>query len=180
MGRGDLESLLSITYERCGDKAMILLADALKDTGFEQAARSGISIGFDDVVIPEEKSEMIANAEKSAADIEEQYQNGLLSSGERYNKLIDMWSKTTDKLGDLAYVAMGKNNGDDWNSIYMMALSGARGSKRQIQQLAGMRGMMSKPDGSIIEVPIISNFKEGLTMSEYLTSTHGEIGRAHV
>ena len=173
MGRSDIKKLLSTTYERCGDKAMILLADALKDTGFEQAARSGISIGFDDVVIPEEKSEMIANAEKSAADIEEQYQNGLLSSGERYNKLIDMWSKTTDKLGDLAYVAMGKNNGDDWNSIYMMALSGARGSKRQIQQLAGMRGMMSKPDGSIIEVPIISNFKEGLTMSEYFTSTHG-------
>ena len=173
MGRSDIKKLLSTTYERCGDKAMILLADALKDTGFEQAARSGISIGFDDVVIPEEKDKMIAEAEKSAADIEEQYQNGLLSSGERYNKLIDMWSKTTDKLGDLAYVAMGKNNGDDWNSIYMMALSGARGSKRQIQQLAGMRGMMSKPDGSIIEVPIISNFKEGLTMSEYFTSTHG-------
>ncbi|MCR5193916.1 MAG: DNA-directed RNA polymerase subunit beta' [Alphaproteobacteria bacterium] len=173
MGQPDIKALLSTTYERCGDKAMILLADALKNTGFEQAARSGISIGFDDVVIPEEKDKMITEAEKAAKDIEEQYQNGLLSAGERYNKLIDMWNKTTDKLGDLAYVALGKNHGDDWNSIYMMAVSKARGSKRQIQQLAGMRGMMSKPDGSIIEVPIISNFKEGLTMAEYFTSTHG-------
>jgi len=174
MGRPDIESLLSITYERCGDKAMILLADALKDTGFEQAARSGISIGFDDVVIPEEKDKMIADAEKAAKEIETQYQNGLLSSGERYNKLIDMWQKTTDELGDLAYAALGKTKrGDDWNSIYMMAVSKARGSKQQIRQLAGMRGMMQKPDGSIIEVPIISNFKEGLTMAEYFTSTHG-------
>ncbi|MBR2511354.1 MAG: DNA-directed RNA polymerase subunit beta', partial [Alphaproteobacteria bacterium] len=132
-----------------------------------------LSIGFDDIVIPEEKKAMIAESEKAAAEIEEQYQNGLLSGGERYNKLIDLWQKTTDKLGDMAYAALGKSSGDQWNSVYMMALSGARGSKRQIQQLAGMRGMMQKPDGSIIEVPIISNFKEGLTMSEYFTSTHG-------
>ena len=169
----EIKALLATTYERCGDKETILLADALKNTGFEQAARSGISIGFDDIVIPEEKKEMIAEAEKAAEEIEEQYQNGLLSGGERHNKLIDLWQKTTDKLGDLAYAALGKTTGDNWNSVLMMALSGARGSKRQIQQLAGMRGMMQKPDGSIIEVPIISNFKEGLTMSEYFTSTHG-------
>ncbi len=169
----EIKALLAKTYERCGDKEMILLADALKNTGFEQAARSGISIGFDDIVIPEEKKGLIDSAEKSANEIEEQYQNGLLSGGERHNKLIDLWQKTTDKLGDLAYAALGKSDGDNWNSIYMMALSGARGSNRQIQQLAGMRGMMQKPDGSIIEVPIISNFKEGLTMSEYFTSTHG-------
>ncbi len=173
MPRSAIKSLLATTYERCGDKAMILLADALKDTGFEQAARSGISIGYDDIVIPEEKKAMIAESEKIAEEIEEQYQNGLLSGGERYNKLVDMWQKTTDKLGDMAYAALGKTTGDNWNSIHMMALSEARGSKRQIQQLAGMRGMMQKPDGSIIEVPIISNFKEGLTMSEYFTSTHG-------
>ena len=173
MPRSAIKSLLSTTYERCGDKAMILLADALKDTGFEQAARSGISIGYDDIVIPAEKQEMIALSEKAAEEIEEQYQNGLLSGGERYNKLVDLWQKTTDKLGDMAYAALGKSEGDNWNSIHMMALSEARGSKRQIQQLAGMRGMMQKPDGSIIEVPIISNFKEGLTMSEYFTSTHG-------
>ncbi len=169
----EIKNLLSTTYERCGDKEMILLADALKNTGFEQAARSGISIGFDDIVIPEEKKDMIADAEKAAQEIENQYQNGLLSHGERYNKLVDLWQKTTDKLGDLAYAALGKTTGDNWNSVLMMALSGARGSKGQIQQLAGMRGMMQKPDGSIIEVPIISNFKEGLTMSEYFTSTHG-------
>ncbi len=173
MSRGEIKSLLSTAYERCGDKAMIMLADGLKNTGFEQAARSGISIGYDDVVIPEEKKDLIAESEKAAAEIEEQYQNGLLSGGERYNKLIDLWHKTTDRLGDMAYAALGKTTGDNWNSVYMMALSGARGSKRQIQQLAGMRGMMQKPDGSIIEVPIISNFKEGLTMSEYFTSTHG-------
>ena len=170
---GEIKKLLAKTYEVCGDKAMILLADALKDTGFEQAVRSGISIGFDDIVIPAEKEAMIAKSEKAAAEIEEQYQNGLLSSGERHNKLIDLWQHTTDELGNLAFAALGKSEGDKWNSIYMMADSKARGSKGQIQQLAGMRGMMQKPDGSIIEVPIISNFKEGLTMSEYFTSTHG-------
>ena len=173
MPRSAIKSLLATTYERCGDKAMILLADALKDTGFEQAAFSGISIGYDDIVIPAEKKDIIAQSEKAAEEIEEQYQNGLLSGGERHNKLIDLWHGTTDKLGDMAYAALGKSTGDNWNSVYMMALSEARGSKRQIQQLAGMRGMMQKPDGSIIEVPIISNFKEGLTMSEYFTSTHG-------
>ena len=170
---GEIKALLATTYERCGDKAMILLADALKDTGFEQAARSGISIGYEDIVVPAEKEDIIAATEKEAEEIEQQYQNGLLSSGERHNKLIDLWQKTTDKIGDMAYAALGKNTGDNWNSVLMMALSGARGSKRQIQQVAGMRGMMQKPDGSIIEVPIISNFKEGLTMSEYFTSTHG-------
>ncbi len=169
----EIKKLLATTYERCGDKAMILLADALKDTGFEQAVRSGISIGFDDIVVPADKEAMIAKSEKAAAEIEEQYQNGLLSSGERHNKLIDLWQHTTDELGDKAYASLGNTEGDKWNSIHMMALSGARGSKGQIQQLAGMRGMMQKPDGSIIEVPIISNFKEGLTMSEYFTSTHG-------
>jgi len=169
----EIEKLLAATYEKCGDKAMILLADALKDTGFEQAVRSGISIGFDDIVVPADKEAIIEKSEKAAAEIENQYQNGLLSSGERHNKLIDLWQHTTDELGDKAYASLGNTTGDNWNSIHMMALSGARGSKAQIQQLAGMRGMMQKPDGSIIEVPIISNFKEGLTMSEYFTSTHG-------
>ncbi len=169
----EIKALLATAYERCGDKAMIMLADALKDTGFEQAARSGISIGYEDIVVPAEKKEIIDATEKEAEEIEQQYQNGLLSSGERHNKLIDLWQKTTDKIGDLAYAALSKTEGDHWNSVLMMALSGARGSKRQIQQVAGMRGMMQKPDGSIIEVPIISNFKEGLTMSEYFTSTHG-------
>jgi len=173
MPAGEIKKLLAKTYEVCGDKAMILLADALKDTGFEQGARSGISIGFDDIVIPEDKEKLIEKAKKEASKIEEQYQDGLISGGERHNKLIDLWQHTTDELGDKAYSALGKTEGDQWNSIHMMAVSKARGSKGQIQQLAGMRGMMQKPDGSIIEVPIISNFKEGLTMSEYFTSTHG-------
>ena len=169
----EIKKLLSTTYETCGDKAMILLADALKDTGFEQAVRSGISIGFDDIVIPEDKKTIIEKAEKAATEIENQYQNGLLSSGERHNKLIDLWMHITEELGDKAYAAFGNAKGDNWNSIHMMALSGARGSKGQIQQLAGMRGIPQKPDGSLIEVPIISNFKEGLKMSEYFSSTHG-------
>ncbi len=169
----EIKNLLARTYEACGDKAMILLADALKDTGFEQAVRSGISIGFDDIVIPEDKKTIIEKAEKAATEIENQYQNGLLSSGERHNKLIDLWMHTTEELGDKAYAAFGNTSGDNWNSIHMMALSGARGSKGQIQQLAGMRGIPQKPDGSLIEVPIISNFKEGLKMSEYFSSTHG-------
>ncbi|MDR1206839.1 MAG: DNA-directed RNA polymerase subunit beta' [Rickettsiales bacterium] len=173
MGKKQIEALLTVTYENCGDKDMILLADNLKNTGFEQAAKSGISIGFDDIVIPEEKKQMIENAESQAEEIESQYQNGLISHGERYNKLIDMWQKVTNKLGDLAFSGLRKTSGDNWNSIIMMADSGARGSKSQIQQLAGMRGVMQKPSGELIEVPIISNFKEGLSMAEYFTSTHG-------
>ena len=173
MPRKEIKKLLATAYETCGDKAMILLADALKDTGFEQAVRSGISIGFDDIVIPEDKKTIIEKAEKAATEIENQYQNGLLSSGERHNKLIDLWMHTTEELGDKAYAAFGNTSGDNWNSIHMMALSGARGSKGQIQQLAGMRGIPQRPDGSLIEVPIISNFKEGLKMSEYFSSTHG-------
>ena len=173
MPAGEIKKLLSTTYEKCGDKAMILLADALKDTGFEQAVRSGISIGFDDIVIPEEKKPMIEKAEKSAAEIENQYQNGLLSGGERHNKLIDLWMHVTEELADKSFAALGKSEGDNWNSVYMMADSKARGSKGQIQQLAGMRGIMQKPDGSLIEVPVISNFKEGMKVSEYFSSTHG-------
>ncbi len=169
----EIKSLLSTTYEHCGDKEMIILADSLKNTGFEYAARSGISIGFDDIVIPEEKQQIIKSAEDKAEEIEKQYQDGLISNGERHNKLIDMWGSVTNKLGDLAYSAFRKSEGSNWNSISMMAESGARGNKTQIQQLAGMRGLPTKPDGSIIEVPIISNFKEGLSMSEYFTSTHG-------
>ena len=173
MPKGEIEKLLALTYEKCGDKAMILLADALKDTGFEQAVRSGISIGFDDIVVPEEKKSVIEKSEKLAVEIETQYQNGLLSSGERHNKLIDLWMHTTEELAGKAYATLANTTGDNWNSVYMMADSKARGSRDQIKQLSGMRGIMQKPDGSLIEVPIISNFKEGMKMSEYFYSTHG-------
>lgn len=168
-----IEKLLVSVYETCGDKDMVVLADMLKNIGFEQGARSGISIGQDDIVIPEEKEAMVKKAEKDVAEIESQYQNGLLSHGERHNKLIDVWIKVTAQIGNIAFANLRKTKGTNWNSIMMMADSGARGSKTQIQQVAGMRGLPSKPDGSIIEVPIISNFKEGLTMAEYFNSTHG-------
>ncbi|MDR1026844.1 MAG: DNA-directed RNA polymerase subunit beta' [Rickettsiales bacterium] len=173
MGLAAIGKLLESVYETCGDKAMVVLVDRLKNMGFEQGARSGISIGQDDIVIPAEKAELIAKAEKEAAEIEAQYQNGLLSHGERHNKLIDMWQKVAKHIGQLAFQSLRKSSGTDWNSIIMMADSGARGSSNQISQVAGMRGLMQKPDGSIIEVPIISNFKEGLTMAEYFNSTHG-------
>ncbi|MDR2269140.1 MAG: DNA-directed RNA polymerase subunit beta' [Rickettsiales bacterium] len=173
MNKSAIEKLLISVYDTCGDHDMIILADQLKNTGFEQGARSGISIGHDDIVIPEEKEALIKKAEKDAAEIEAQYQNGLLSRGERHNKLIDMWGKVMTQIGNIAFSNLRKSTGTDWNSIIMMADSGARGSKLQIQQIAGIRGLTQKPDGSIIEVPIISSFKEGLTMAEYFNSTHG-------
>ncbi|MDR1696820.1 MAG: DNA-directed RNA polymerase subunit beta' [Rickettsiales bacterium] len=173
MPKKQIEALLAATYERCGDKDMIMLADALKNTGFEYAAKSGISIGMEDIVVPAEKEKMIETAEKQVAEIEGQYQNGLISKGERYNKVVDLWTRVTDRLGAIAFSGLRETTGDNWNSIIMMADSQARGSKAQIQQLAGMRGVMQKPNGDLIEVPIISNLKEGLSMSEYFTSTHG-------
>ncbi|MDR1826576.1 MAG: DNA-directed RNA polymerase subunit beta' [Rickettsiales bacterium] len=173
MNKSAIEKLLILVYETCGDKDMLMLADQLKNTGFEQGAKSGISIGHDDIVVPAEKEALIAKSEKDAAEIERQYQNGLLSHGERHNKLIDLWQRTTKHIGDISFANLRKASGANWNSIVMMADSGARGSKSQIQQVAGMRGLTQKPDGSIIEVPIISNFKEGLTMAEYFNSTHG-------
>ncbi|MDR0448985.1 MAG: DNA-directed RNA polymerase subunit beta' [Rickettsiales bacterium] len=174
MKKGKIEELLASAYEFCGDKDMIIVADKLKNIGFEQAAKSGISISQDDIVIPEGKAKLIEAARKSAGEIEGQYQNGLISNGERYNKVVDLWQKTTDSVGALSLAAMEKSSAPGkWNSISMMADSGARGSQTQIRQLAGMRGMMTKPSGEIIEVPIISNFKEGLNVSEYFTSTHG-------
>ncbi|MDR0967279.1 MAG: DNA-directed RNA polymerase subunit beta' [Rickettsiales bacterium] len=170
---GKIKSLLATIYETCGDKDMILLADSLKDVGFEQAARSGISIGFDDIKVPVEKPEIIAKALNQVEEIEEQYQNGLISKNEKHNKVVDLWASVDDRLTDVAFSELKKATGDDWNSINMMQASGARGSKGQVKQLAGMRGLMMKPDESIIEVPIISNFKEGLSMAEYFISSHG-------
>jgi DNA-directed RNA polymerase subunit beta' len=171
---GKIKALLSTTYERCGDKDMIVLADNLKNIGFEQGARSGISIGMEDIKIPEEKQEIIDKATKQVEEIEGQYQNGLISRKERYNKIVDLWAGIDTRLADVAFSELKKTKtGDDWNSISLMQTSGARGSKAQVKQLAGMRGLMMKPDSSIIEVPIISNFKEGLSMAEYFISTHG-------
>jgi DNA-directed RNA polymerase subunit beta' len=170
---GEIKKLLTITYDTCGDQDMIILADKLKDLGFEYAARSGISFGFDDIRVPEGKPEIIEDAKNKLAEIESQYQNGLLSKNERHNKIVDMWQGVTTRIGEMAISGLRKVEGYNWNSLSMFTESGARGNKTQMQQLSGMRGMPLKPDNSIIEVPIISNFKEGLTMAEYFTSTHG-------
>ena len=152
-------------------------------TGFRYSTRAGVSIGVNDMVIPTQKTKMVQNAEKEVKEIEKQYNSGLLTSGERYNKVVDIWSHTNDQVSqammkqlgtESTKVSSGKSvEHKSFNSIYMMADSGARGSAAQIRQLSGMRGLMAKPDGSIIETPITANFREGLDVMQYFISTHG-------
>src|SRR5690606_6263324 len=150
---------------------------------FHYATRAGVSIGVDDMVVPEEKSKIIAAAEQEVKEIESQYTSGLVTNGERYNKVVDIWSRTNDQVAKAMMDKLGKEDvvdregntvkQDSFNSVYMMADSGARGSAAQIRQRAGMRGLMAKPDGSIIETPITANFREGLDVLQYFISTHG-------
>ncbi len=178
-----ISSLINACYRNLGLKATVIFADKLMYTGFAMAARSGVSFGVDDMVIPEEKTEILARAEEEVKEIEDQYNSGLVTNGERYNKVIDIWSHTNDQVAKAMMERLGKEvvkdkDGNEvvqesFNSIYMMADSGARGSAAQIRQLAGMRGLMAKPDGSIIETPIQANFREGLTVLQYFISTHG-------
>lgn len=148
--------------------------------GFSYACRAGISFGKDDMVIPDSKSRLVAETEALAKEYEQQYNDGLITQGEKYNKVVDAWGKCTDRVADemmkrIQAVDFDPKTGRQrpMNSIYMMSHSGARGSANQMRQLAGMRGLMAKPSGEIIETPIISNFKEGLTVNEYFNSTHG-------
>ena len=141
--------------------------------GFGQAAKAGISFGKDDLVIPDSKHELIAEAQDMVKQYEQQYLDGLITKGEKYNKVVDVWSACTDEVADEMMKVMSSSEGGEVNAVYMMAHSGARGSAAQIKQLAGMRGLMAKPSGEIIETPIISNFKEGLSVLEYFNSTHG-------
>ena len=178
-----ISRLINTCYRQLGLKASVVFADQLMYTGFAYATRSGVSIGVNDMVVPEQKASIIAAAEKQVKEIENQYVSGLVTNGERYNKVVDIWSHTNDqvakammeKLGsDVVTDANGKQvKQPSFNSIYMMADSGARGSAAQIRQLAGMRGLMAKPDGSIIETPITANFREGLDVLQYFISTHG-------
>jgi len=170
-------------YRKVGMKETVVFADRLMYTGFAYATRSGASVGIDDMVIPDKKPEIIAEAEKEVKDIQKQYSDGLVTDGERYNKVVDIWSRTNDLVAKAMMDKLGKEEVEDakgdlvkqdsFNSIYMMADSGARGSAAQIRQLAGMRGLMAKPDGSIIETPITANFREGLDVLQYFISTHG-------
>ena len=179
----EISKLITLVFRKCGLNETVLFADRLKSNGFNLATLAGISICIDDMLIPEVKEGLINAASKEVKEIERQYASGLVTSGERYNKVIDIWGRASDQVGkammeNLSTDAVKDRHGNDtreesFNAIYMMADSGARGSAAQIRQLAGMRGLMAKPDGSIIETPITANFREGLNVLQYFNSTHG-------
>ncbi len=168
ISKGRLSEVIADCYHQFGHQTVVELLDRLKALGFEEATRAGISIGIDDMQIPSTKQNLLSEARKDVFAIENQYKNGLITDGERYNKVIDIWTHITDQVSDSMFEEL-----PSFNSIFMMADSGARGSKQQIRQLAGMRGLMAKPSGEIIETPIAANFREGLSVLEYFISTHG-------
>jgi len=183
MSKKELRLLINESYRRVGTKSTVILADRLKDIGYKFATLSGMSISMKDMVIPSEKGKIIKAAEKKVKEIDSQYISGLITDGEKYNKVVDIWSQSTEDVASemIKEMAVGYVTGpkkkkvkcSSFNPIYMMSDSGARGSKDQTRQLAGMRGLMAKPSGEIIETPITSNFREGLTVLEYFISTHG-------
>ena len=183
MSKKAVSALINTVYRQLGLKTTVIFADQLMYTGFTYSTRAGVSIGIEDMVVPEEKSSIIHQAEGQVKNFEEQYSSGLITNGERYNKVVDIWSHTNDQVAKAMMEKLGTETFKDsegnevkepsFNSIFMMADSGARGSAAQIRQLAGMRGLMAKPDGSIIETPITANFREGLDVLQYFISTHG-------
>ena len=170
-----LQQLVQYSYLRHGLKLTVAMLDRLKDLGFYYATKSGLSIGIDDLVIPQEKAVLVQQANDEVISVEQQYLDGAITNGERKNKVIAIWSDVTEKIADAMFGEMENIDtaGGSFNPVYIMADSGARGSKQQIRQLAGMRGLMAKPSGEIIETPITSNFREGLTVLQYFISTHG-------
>ncbi len=173
--RKGLQQLVNRCYLDFGHQLTVEMLDSLKNTGFLYATRSGLSIGIDDLVIPSEKGPLVDGARDEVIKVEQQYLEGAITNGERYNKVIAIWSDVTEKIAEAMFSEMGEmdTEGKSFNAVYIMADSGARGSKQQIRQLAGMRGLMAKPSGEIIETPITSNFREGLTVLQYFISTHG-------
>ena len=169
----EIGEIIDTVYRYCGQKETCIMVDKIMALGFENACKAGISFGKDDLIVPDAKKKLIAETSKQVKEFEQQYQNGLITSGEKYNKVIDIWAACDYKLTEEMMKGISKIENGQMNAIFMMADSGARGSKAQMKQLAGMRGLMAKPNGAIIEQPIISNFKEGLTVSEYFSSTHG-------
>jgi DNA-directed RNA polymerase subunit beta' len=170
----DVQNVIDVVYRHCGQKETVIFADRLMALGFSQACRAGISFGKDDLVIPVAKEKLVSDTQKMVKEFEQQYMDGLITQGEKYNKVVDAWSRCTDKVADEMMKSISTpKQGEPMNSVFMMAHSGARGSAAQMKQLAGMRGLMAKPSGEIIETPIISNFKEGLSVLEYFNSTHG-------
>ncbi len=174
MTKKEVSNVIDLVYRHCGQKETVIFADRLMALGFGQACRAGISFGKDDLVIPVAKQGLVDEANEQVKQFEQQYLDGLITQGEKYNKVIDVWSRCTDVVAEEMMAVISKDDPEKQvNSVWMMAHSGARGSAAQIKQLAGMRGLMAKPSGEIIETPIISNFKEGLTVLEYFNSTHG-------
>jgi DNA-directed RNA polymerase subunit beta' len=183
MTKKAISAAINACYRTLGLKETVVFADQLMYTGFHYATRSSVSFGIDDIVIPEQKVKLVAAAEKEVKEIQDQYATGLVTNGERYNKVVDIWSRANDQVAKAMMEKLGTEEATDsygkkqrqksFNSIFMMADSGARGSAAQIRQLAGMRGLMAKPDGSIIETPITANFREGLNVLQYFISTHG-------
>jgi DNA-directed RNA polymerase subunit beta' len=179
----EISKLINVSFRKCGLKDTVVFADKLLQSGFRLATRAGISICIGDMLVPQEKHGIIERAQKEVKEIEQQYVSGLVTAGERYNKVVDIWGKSGDEVSKVMMAKLSKETVTDrhgnqvqqesFNSIYMMADSGARGSAAQIRQVAGMRGLMAKPDGSIIETPITANFREGLNVLEYFISTHG-------
>lgn len=168
-----VSDVLDIVYRYCGQKETVIFCDRLMKLGFTQACKAGLSIGKDDLIIPEAKQGLVDDARAKVLEYEQQYQDGLITKGEKYNKVVDIWSSCTDAVATEMMKVISAPTEKGYNAVYMMAHSGARGSAAQIRQLAGMRGLMAKPSGEIIETPIISNFKEGLSVLEYFNSTHG-------
>jgi len=183
MTKKTISATINACYRTVGLKETVVFADQLMYTGFHYATRAGVSIGVDDMVVPTQKTKILATAEREVKEIQEQFSSGLVTNGERYNKVVDIWSRTNDQVAKAMMEKLGTDEVADskgnkvrqksFNSIFMMADSGARGSAAQIRQLAGMRGLMAKPDGSIIETPITANFREGLNVLQYFISTHG-------
>ncbi len=179
----EISKLINVSFRKCGLKETVVFADKLLQNGFRLATKAGISICIDDMLVPKQKHDIISRAQKEVKEIEQQYVSGLVTAGERYNKVVDIWGKSGDEVSKVMMAQLSKEKVIDrhgkeveqesFNSIYMMADSGARGSAAQIRQVAGMRGLMAKPDGSIIETPITANFREGLNVLEYFISTHG-------
>jgi len=172
----EISNAIDLVYRHCGQKKTVIFADKLMEIGFREACKAGISFGKDDLLIPTTKSNLLEDTEKKVKSYEKQYSEGLITKGEKYNKVVDAWSKCSDSVADEMMKILVPNKMDkveNFNSVYMMADSGARGSAAQLKQLSGMRGLMAKPSGEIIETPIVSNFKEGLTVLEYFNSSHG-------
>ncbi len=180
MTKREISGMIDTVYRHCGQKETVIFCDRIMALGFYHAFKAGISFGKDDMVVPAAKWKIVDETRVLAKEYEQQYKDGLITQGEKYNKVVDAWAKCTDKIADammkeISAVKKDEKTGREVpiNSIYMMAHSGARGSPAQMKQLAGMRGLMAKPSGEIIESPIISNFKEGLSVLEYFNSTHG-------